>query len=73
MADNNKRQGSTMKTTTKRRRDNEALKNVISLRISDDELLHLARIRKTTSKSVSEIMREAFNSMQGQNWSCLQS
>ncbi len=49
--------------TVKRRRYNQALKNVISLRISDEELLQLTRIREATSKSFSEIMREAFNGM----------
>lgn len=52
------------KKTNKRRRDNHALKNVISLRISDDELEFLKRLRTTTSKNASEIMREAFLSLQ---------
>lgn len=52
------------KQTSKRRRDNHALKNVISLRISDDELEFLKRLRTTTSKNASEIMREAFLSLQ---------
>jgi hypothetical protein len=45
----------------KRRRTTHALKNVISLRISDDELMLLQRLRAATSKSASEIMRDAFN------------
>lgn len=48
----------------KRRRDNHALKNVISMRISDDELEFLQRLRSTTSKNASEIMRDAFLAMQ---------
>lgn len=48
------------KNAPKRRRDHHALKNVISLRISDDELDLLKRLRSATSKSVSEIMRDAF-------------
>lgn len=52
------------KVPNKRRRDNHALKNVISLRISDDELEFLQRLRSTTSKNASEIMREAFLSLQ---------
>jgi hypothetical protein len=51
------------KKAAKRRRYNQALKNVISLRISDDELLQLTRISEETAKSFSEIMRDAFNSM----------
>ena len=52
------------KKTHKRRRDNHALKNVVSLRISDDELEFLQRLRTTTSKNASEIMREAFLALQ---------
>lgn len=52
------------KKVVKRRYDEHVLKNVISLRISDDELAMLANISKTTSKSISEIMREAFKSWQ---------
>ena len=48
--------------TLKRRYDEHVLKNVISLRISDEELALLARTSKTTDKSISEIMREAFKS-----------
>jgi hypothetical protein len=58
---------------TKRRRYNQALKNVISLRISDDELVQLTRIREATSKSFSEIMRDAFNVLQHQPCPCAQS
>jgi len=61
-----------LKKGPKRRRDHHALKNVVSLRISDEELSHLARIRKATSKSVSEIMRDAFNGLQRANCPCLQ-
>jgi len=53
-----------MKKVPKRRRDHHALKNVVSLRISDDELLLLQRIRATTAKSASEVMREAFEILQ---------
>jgi Ribbon-helix-helix protein, copG family len=52
------------KKTIKRRYDEHALKNVISLRISDEELEMLTRISKNSSKSVSEIMRDAFKSWQ---------
>ncbi len=44
-----------------RRRDEHALTNVVSLRISDEEKKTLERATKSTSKSVSEIIREAMN------------
>jgi hypothetical protein len=43
-----------------RRYDEHVLKNVISLRISDEELEMLSRSSKISAKSISEIMREAF-------------
>lgn len=52
------------KKTVKRRYDEHVLKNVISLRISDEELAMLNQISKNSSKSVSEIMRDAFKSWQ---------
>lgn len=42
-----------------RRRDETALKNVVSLRISDQEKRVLQRITKSSSKNVSELVREA--------------
>jgi hypothetical protein len=48
----------------KRRRDEHALKNVVSLRVSDEEMASLAIISKKSAKSISEIMREAFKSWQ---------
>ena len=52
------------KKIVKRRSDEHPLNNVISLRISDEEMAMLARISRTTSKSISEIMREAFKGWQ---------
>ena len=52
------------KKIVRRRHDEHVLKNVISLRISDEELEMLARISKNSSKSISEIMRDAFKSWQ---------
>lgn len=43
----------------KRRKEEEILHNVVSLRISDQEKRELEKIIKTSSKSVSEIVREA--------------
>jgi hypothetical protein len=57
-----KQEGRAPKKLMKRRHDVQALKNIVSLRISDEEMEMLARISKTTSKSISEIMREAFKS-----------
>jgi hypothetical protein len=51
----------TPKKIVKRRRDEHALKNVISLRISDEEKNALDKLTKSTSKSITEIMREAID------------
>lgn len=53
-----------MEKAPKRRRDHHARKHVVSLRISDDELKLLQRIRTATSKSASEVMRDAFDILQ---------
>lgn len=52
------------KKDVKRRYDENALKNVISMRVSDEEMVLLARISKNTSKSISDIMREALKGWQ---------
>jgi len=44
---------------SKRRKDEYALSNVVSLRISDQEKRELEKITKSSSKNVSEIVREA--------------
>lgn len=49
------------KSSRKNRNATEQLQNVISMRISDDEKKTLEKLIKTTSKSVSEIMREAID------------
>lgn len=51
----------TSKKSTRRRRkaEGESLRNVISLRISDQEMQLLRQLTKHTAKSVSAIMREA--------------
>ena len=41
------------------RKDEDVLHNVVSLRISDQEKHELEKITKSSSKSVSEIVREA--------------
>ena len=54
----------TPKKIVQRRRDEHALKNVISLRISDEEMETLALVSRNSAKSISEIMREAFKAWQ---------
>ena len=49
------------KSSRKNKKETEQLQNVISLRISDDEKKTLEKLIKTTSKSISEIMREAID------------
>ena len=47
------------KSSRKKRKETEQLQNVISLRINDEEKRALEKLTKSTSKSISEIMREA--------------
>jgi len=62
----------TPKKIVKRRRDEHSLKNVISLRISDEEMETLALVSRNSAKSISEIMREAFKAWQaGQRRLCM--
>lgn len=49
------------KVSQKKRKETEQLQNVISLRITDDEKKTLEKLTKTTSKSITEIMREAID------------
>lgn len=49
------------KKSRNRRRDEHALTNVVSLRISDQEKRILERITRSTSKNVSELVREAID------------
>jgi flagellum-specific peptidoglycan hydrolase FlgJ len=49
------------KASRKKRKETEQLQNVISLRINDDEKKALEKLTKTTSKSITEIMREAID------------
>ena len=49
------------KSSKKKKNRIEPLQNVISLRINDDEKRVLEKLTKTTSKSISEIMREAID------------
>jgi len=49
------------KSLKKKKFRTEQLQNVISLRINDDEKKALEKLTKSTSKSISEIMREAID------------
>ena len=49
------------KPTKKKRKETEQLQNVISLRINDEEKKALEKLTKSTSKSITEIMREAID------------
>ncbi len=49
------------KSPKKKRNESEQLQNVISLRINDDEKRALEKLTKSTSKSITEIMREAID------------
>jgi hypothetical protein len=49
------------KTNKKKKSRTEQLKNVISLRINDDEKIALERLSISTSKSISDIMKEAID------------
>lgn len=49
------------KSSRKKLKETEPLQNVISMRINDDEKKTLEKLTKTTSKSITEIMREAID------------
>lgn len=49
------------KSSQRKRNRIEPLQNVISLRISDNEKKSLEKLIKSTSKNISEIMREAID------------
>lgn len=49
------------KKKIKRRKDEDVLNNIVSLRISDQEKRVIEKITKSSSKSVSEVMREAMD------------
>jgi len=49
------------KSPRKKKKETDQVQNVISLRINDDEKRMLEKLTKTTSKSITEIMREAMD------------
>jgi hypothetical protein len=50
-----------VKSAKKKKPGKEQLHNVISLHINDDEKRMLEKLTKSTSKNISEIMREAID------------
>lgn len=48
-------------TTRKKKKQKEQLQNIISMRINDDEKKTLEKLTKSTSKNISDIMREAID------------
>jgi hypothetical protein len=50
-----------LKSLKRKRSRTEQLQNVISLRINDHEKRELENLTKATSKSISDIMREAID------------
>lgn len=49
------------KASRSKKNKKEHLQNIISLRISDNQKMMLENLSKATSKSISDIMREAVN------------
>jgi len=49
------------KPIKKQSQKTEQLQNIISLRINDEEKKKLEKLTKSTSKSISDIMREAIS------------
>ena len=50
---------STAKRKSTRKKINPVLKNVVSLRVSDQEKLLLEKLTESTSQNVSDLVREA--------------
>ena len=49
------------KTSKTKKNKKDHLQNIISLRINDKQKVMLEKLSKATSKSISDIMREAVN------------
>ncbi|NVN92145.1 MAG: ribbon-helix-helix protein, CopG family [Desulfuromonadales bacterium] len=50
-----------IKSTRSKKSKKDHLQNIISLRINDKQKITLEKLSKATSKSISDIMREAVN------------
>jgi len=56
----------------KRRKDENVLSNIVSLRISDQEKRIIEKITRDSSRSVSEVVREAIEFWLERNSYCLE-
>jgi len=61
MARTKKQETKETKTSRSKKSKKEHLQNIISLRISDKQKVMLENLSRATSKSISDIMREAVN------------
>jgi hypothetical protein len=61
MARTKKQDSKETKATRSKKNKKDHLQNIISLRISDKQKMMLENLSKATSKSISDIMREAVN------------
>ncbi len=61
MARTKKQETKEAKTNRSKKSKKEHLQNIISLRISDKQKVMLENLSRATSKSISDIMREAVN------------
>jgi len=61
MARTKKQETKEPKTSRSKKSKKEHLQNIISLRISDKQKVMLENLSRATSKSISDIMREAVN------------
>lgn len=62
MQNHQKQHRGELRQKARRRRDESALTNVVSLRISDQEKHELEKITKSSARNISEIVREAIES-----------
>lgn len=61
MARTKKQETKSVKAARSKKSKKDHLQNIISLRINDKQKLMLEKLSKATSKSISDIMREAVN------------
>lgn len=61
MARAKKQETKNVKAARSKKSKKDHLQNIISLRINDKQKLMLEKLSKATSKSISDIMREAVN------------
>lgn len=59
MARTKKAEAKDTKASRTKKKEKDCLQNIITLRISDRQKIALEKLSKATSKSISDIMREA--------------